>query len=313
MNDTPDATLHVRDLTDLLGVIPSLLGFHPTDSLVLVCLREGRVAVTARADLAHLTSTEALAACFDPLWDRFFDAYVIAVAYTPDAALAWWTLDALQVVMPPDMPLDAAHADGHRWRREPDGPGVPYDPATSALAAEAAYRGLPVLPGRDALADSLGPVISEAEFLNALETVADRGLDDMIEVAVRLTAQLMREPRAIDAVEAATLALAAFSPAFADSTVCVIDTANAGAARALWTSVVRCTAGYTSAGASVLLGMAAWIGGDGALMNVCLERAAPYAAEQQWFRFLEIASKVALPPSEWDAVRRDLLRGLDAA
>lgn len=36
---------------ELLAAIPHLLGFHPTDSLVLVGLRDGRLVVTARLDL----------------------------------------------------------------------------------------------------------------------------------------------------------------------------------------------------------------------------------------------------------------------
>jgi len=44
-------------------------------------------------------------------------------------------------------------------------------------------------------------------------------------------------------------------------------------------------------------------------VNVCLERAVDSAGGNQWFRFLEIAARVALPPSQWDEVRTELVRG----
>ena len=40
-------TITMRSAGDLVAVLPYLLGYHPRDSLVLVCLREGRVCLTA--------------------------------------------------------------------------------------------------------------------------------------------------------------------------------------------------------------------------------------------------------------------------
>ena len=40
-------TITMRSAGDLVAVLPYLLGYHPRDSLVLVCLREGQVCLTA--------------------------------------------------------------------------------------------------------------------------------------------------------------------------------------------------------------------------------------------------------------------------
>src|SRR5688572_14328183 len=44
---TTSPTITMRSAGDLVVVVPYLLGYHPRDSLVLVCLREGQVCLTA--------------------------------------------------------------------------------------------------------------------------------------------------------------------------------------------------------------------------------------------------------------------------
>ena len=47
----------IRDLHDLLGVIPHLLGFHPDESLVALVVVDGQVQLTARADLGDVAQS----------------------------------------------------------------------------------------------------------------------------------------------------------------------------------------------------------------------------------------------------------------
>ena len=47
-------TTHAMTLTspgELLTVVPYLLGFHPEDSIIVVCLRDQRLGLTQRLDL----------------------------------------------------------------------------------------------------------------------------------------------------------------------------------------------------------------------------------------------------------------------
>src|SRR5690348_10551730 len=55
MAHTDKPTLRIHGPVDLLTGIPYLLGFHPNESLVLVGLTHGALAVTARLDLADAT------------------------------------------------------------------------------------------------------------------------------------------------------------------------------------------------------------------------------------------------------------------
>ena len=58
-HDTEPLTVfRVRSPGDLIDLIPYLLGFHPRSSLVLIGLHEGRVAATARADLADIAASQ---------------------------------------------------------------------------------------------------------------------------------------------------------------------------------------------------------------------------------------------------------------
>jgi len=302
-------TVRVRGLSDLIHLVPSMLGFHPEESLVVVCLDEGRVAVTARADLARLTCADDIDDCFGALWDRYPSCACVVIAFSTDAEAAWSVVEDFIGELPADVWVDAAHVDGHAWFDAPFGVAHRYDPPSSAVAAEAAYWGVNVLPDRGSLAATLQPVISRPEMDQALARVIAIEPTTTVASALDVLASLSASPRPPSAHEASMLAVAAFSPAFADVVVGDIEHRTAGGVRALWTDVVRRVPPFAGGMAAVFVGMAAWVSGDGALVNVCLERAVDSAGGNQWFRFLEIAARVALPPSQWDEVRTELVRG----
>lgn len=57
-NTEPLTVFRVRSPGDLIDLVPYLLGFHPRSSLVLIGLHQGRVAATARADLADIAASQ---------------------------------------------------------------------------------------------------------------------------------------------------------------------------------------------------------------------------------------------------------------
>ena len=88
MTEAPERTT-VTSLTDLVEVVPSLLGFHPHESLVLLAIRDGMVQLTARTDLFDAPPARALA----PAWHRLPGAHFVVIAFSADAGCAWWGLD----------------------------------------------------------------------------------------------------------------------------------------------------------------------------------------------------------------------------
>lgn len=312
--ETPRTVLRARSVGDVLDVIPSLLGFHPAESLVAVLIDEGRVKVTARLDLADAACPEQIDLTLEALLGRFPAADWLLVAYTADADIAWATLHVMAALLPPEvMVLGAVHVGAGRWFPSPDDPGILYDPGCSVLAAEAAYHGLRVLPDRSEIARCLEPVADRAAMEAALDQVIQVAPEVAVARGLRLAAERMRCGGVVTLEEAALLAVSAFSPDFAESIITGIDARNVAQARALWIEVVRSTTPFVGAAAAVILGVAAWVGGEGALQNVCLDRAEPVLADTPWFRLLELVNRTALPPDEWEGVRRDLLEGRSAA
>ena len=61
--------LTIATTTDLVEILPMLLGFHPEESLVVVAVDANQVVVTARTDLPGPTST--LSPALGQLWARF--------------------------------------------------------------------------------------------------------------------------------------------------------------------------------------------------------------------------------------------------
>lgn len=298
-----EPTLRVRSLADLLGIIPSLLGFHPAESLVLVVVDDGHIAVTARGDLADAHDPEDAHRCFGALWDRFPGAECVALAYTQDASAAWAVLDGLDCWAPYGAIIDVVHIDGARWRCSEDDPGHSYDPTCSALAAEATYRGIRVLPDRAALALSLAPVVGDADMHRALSDVLAQPPASTLARARALLAEGVAPGAVIDADAGAVLAVAAHNPAFVEQALSCLTQESAAEAVRLWTCVARVTTSEVADAAVTMLGLASWLAGDGAMVNVCLERAVRLATESAWYVFLQAVAGSALPPSRWEDIR----------
>jgi hypothetical protein len=78
----------------------------------------------------------------------------------------------------------------------------------------------------------------------------------------------------------------------------------------LWRQVVARTVPPRAAAPICLLGLAAWIGGDGALMNCCIERITIVDPDYSLGRLLAEISRAALAPSLWDELAPTIRAGL---
>ena len=184
---SPDLPLlFVRSPADLLAAVPYLLGFHPTDSVVVVALRGKRVVFVARADLAGTESrpeangpttvdqttvdpppgADEIAAYIAEIVARQQVESTVAIGYGPaeqvtpavDATRAALELAGLRV-------LDALRVtDGRYWSYLCVDPGCcpmegkAYDPTSSQVAAEATFAGKVALPDRAALTSQVAPL-----------------------------------------------------------------------------------------------------------------------------------------------------------
>ena len=308
--------------SDVLAVVPYLLGFHPQDSVVVLLVRRGRVALTARVDVVPPEIAGELAADIGQLADQHGASELILVGYGGHAAEVRELLANLAELLEPYGLGDVLYADGRLWWSlwctasccPPE--GTPYDLSTHAIAATAVYAGLCCRSDREALAAEItGPLEVEQDALRLLTTEVRAEIGEL-DGAGRcdLMATLVRAAVAgrdqLDDHACALLAVLAHDTHVRDIAWSLISAELAEQHQRLWRQVVARTVPPYEAAPICLLGLAAWIGGDGALMNCCIERITIVDPDYSLGRLLAEISRAALAPSLWDDLAPTIRAGL---
>lgn len=313
-------TLTARTPEDLLAAVPVVLGFQPTDSLVMLTFGAPRP-FHARVDLPR--GPDAVAEVVEVLLGparRHRVRQVVLVAYSADEHAAARVVRALCRAAGAagiDV-VDCVRAHEGRWfSLTPGGrPGVPaggvaYDVSAHPFAAQSVLDGRVTHRSREELAASLSP--DPARVAAVAAAVADlprwgREPDtEQVWVAGTL-GRLVREGTLPEDVEAARLLTAVRVEEVRDVAWQLMDRNDAVAQVALWTDLLRrAPAGLTAAPAA-LLGFAAWLAGHGALAWCALDRGEddgdPSGAGHRDLAGLVAALlERAVPPEDWGEVR----------
>ncbi|WP_239115108.1 DUF4192 domain-containing protein [Planotetraspora kaengkrachanensis] len=277
---------------DILAVVPYLVGFHPADSLVVIGFTGPSLALSTRWDLpAGPGDLDRLA----PLFVREGVTMAVLAGYGPEPVVDSAVLEAGRLLEAAGVRVTEAlrAEDGRYWSYTcptivccPD-EGLPYDPVSSPVAAEAVVHGLVALPDRGSLRRSVEP--SAAAAMREVSRA----------VAGELRARLARQGQPDDAIAAEFVAggvarvraaidlygsggrlddRAAARLGFDLSIIRVRDEAwalldDAGAHLALWKDLTRRLDPRYAAPAASLLAAAAWRSGDCALAGMAVERA----------------------------------------
>lgn len=303
---------------DLLALVPYLLGFRPAESLVVVLIRQGQVLLTARIDLPplelHATVTEQFAA----LADQHEAEGLVLLAFAEQPEPARSLLEAMIRGLSAHGLMDAVYADGRRWWSltcaEACCPveGSNYDPSSSPLAAEAVFAGLGSAPARSSIAAQVsGPAAAEVDLLTRHVDDAQRelgGWSDRRRAREMTTTvrAFLAAPRALSDPECARLAVLAADVRVRDVAWALMDRVEIDDHLDLWGQVVSRAVSPWEPAPLCLLGMAAWIAGNGALQNCCTERARRIAPDYSLAALLDEINARALPPSYWDVLGADL-------
>ncbi|MDG4822113.1 DUF4192 domain-containing protein [Asanoa sp. WMMD1127] len=162
--EAPPITL--RSCADLIASVPYLLGFHPSESIVVIAIVDDRVHFVARGDLPGATPPEQIARRLVALLIRdAVDAIAIigygsSTAVTPLAEALCVALRSADITV-----LDVLRVDGGRYWSyicadhgccPPE--GKPFDLTTTCVGAAAVYAGRVALPDRTAVAAVVAPV-----------------------------------------------------------------------------------------------------------------------------------------------------------
>jgi hypothetical protein len=312
----------------VLAVVPHLLGFYPSRSLVVLGIGErNRVMITFRYDLPDLPDAEhdddiAEHASYVLGRERLSSAMLIgygpADLVVPVVAKVAARLTAAGVLLPEVLRA----AEGRYWSllcADPDccpQEGVAYDPGSHPAAITLTQAGLTAHPDRDALVRTLqqpaGSITQARASTDAIcarlaqvtrQAEAAGDPDPRLRVIRIGRTQVQRAIRRYqaggeitDRTHLAALAVLLTDLRVRDDAWTRMDPAHCHDHCRLWTEVVRsATTDYVAAAAS-LLAFAAWQAGNGALAMVAVGRALAADPSYSLAQLLGNAIEAALPP-----------------
>jgi Domain of unknown function (DUF4192) len=313
----------------VLAVVPHMLGFYPSRSLVVLGLGErSRVVVTFRYDLPdpfdyELATDIAQHAGYVVRRERLTAALLVGYGPADLVARVAAITSARLCASGVDVP-EVLRADGGRfWSLLCDDvvccppEGRSYDPGSHPAAATLTEAGLTAEPDRDALARTIQRSAGSAERVRQSTMQAQlrlRRLIDLGEAAgdsdpkLRVTRtgrkeiqRAIRRYRAagvINSVEhLAWLAVLLADIRVRDDAWARMDPAHRAAHCRLWTDVLRCADIDFVPPVASLLAFSAWQSGNGALATMSVERALTADPEYSMAQLLAGAIQAVLPPS----------------
>ena len=317
---TPDA---------VLAVVPHMLGFYPSRSLVVLGLGEqNRVMVTFRYDLpappdSQLAADIAEHACY--VLDRERICSALLVGYGPEDLVAPVVgASAVRLVGSGVELHEVLRADsGRYWSMLCDDPaccppgGRSYDPGSHPAAAAMTEAGLAAQPDREALARTLQRPPGAADVIATATSRALLRLSQLTELGeadgdrdpqlratrigrreVQRAIRRYRSGETIDSIEhLAWLAVLVADLRVRDDAWARMDPACSDHHCRLWTDVLRCAALDYAPAPAALLAFTAWQAGNGVLAAIAVDRALSADPSYSMALLLSEAIQAALPPS----------------
>jgi hypothetical protein len=326
--ETAIPRIRVSTVSGFLSVVPHLLGFHPSRSIVVVGLDgpRGRIKLGFRYDLPDppdpARARDIARHAVEVMRQREVSV-AIAAGYGP-GTLVTPVADALRAAArETSITLrDLLRVEGRRYWSylcqeprccPPEGNAFegPDHPNARALAA----AGMTARPGREALAATVAPVTGaeaaamhrahERALARAQELMAGAAAPDRLRLLVQAGRSAVRDAIAryrdggeiADHDQLAWLILTVADLRVRDDAWARMEPEHRGEHQRLWTDVVRrAPQAYLAAPAS-LLAFVAWQCGDGALANIAVERALAADPEYSMAHLISQALEAGLPPS----------------
>ncbi|CRK55788.1 hypothetical protein [Alloactinosynnema sp. L-07] len=314
---------------DLVAAVPHLLGFHPSESAVVVTVEPDgdtfAVGPVLRADLPASAEVVGLSAHLADTCSRHRVGRALVVIVGGPGRLSHRDfvdqliadLNAVGVVV--DHPLWVrTGAAGEMWwcYAEPECSGVVPDPDITPFAVMRAVEGAITYPTREALVASLAPDPPDIldQRARALDTLvgaevraAIHGECDpnalardmaLIHAAVAEFASATRAEPDLDEDRLVALTLALTQEDVRGECFKIVLSADADAATRLWTRLTRSAPAPERAEPACLLAIGAHLRGDGVLANAALDVALAADPGHEVAGMLKIAVQHAISPKE---------------
>jgi len=303
------AVATLRTPQDVLEAIPCLLGFYPADCVVAVVVRSRAVHVTARWDLADAETPDG------PDWfaqrllcdsaGEAVDGVKVFLAGYGERDRASHAVQAVRDKLGGAV-IDAVVVGPDSWWFANEDARAPGRPLARTGRWSALSPG-PVAASRADLARSIAAPCGQREddMMNALVHAIDLIDEDAPVEAGRRVIRLMDAWVRDSALSDADFLSAGVAMSAGEARDEVWRQLTRGGAQAylpFWIEV----ASRTPRGVRVIVlgvtGLFAWMAGEGALMNICLEEAEDTDPDFSLIRLLRQIADDCLPPASWDVL-----------
>ncbi|WP_154402623.1 DUF4192 domain-containing protein [Nocardioides speluncae] len=319
-------TIRATTPEDVIAAAPVALGFHPTESVVMMSV--GRGGVHCRTDLP--TEEPAFAEVADDLAgaavrnDCERAVFVIFSERADDAARQAERLaDAFSATSVEVIAM--IRADGERWfALAADAPpelvteGVPYDVGAHPITTAAVYDGAVTHASREELAATIDPDPDAVRAVTAaVERASHRRFLAQPAAAARWVERTVRaavrEGTILDVDDAARLLVSLTDLRVRDVAWADMSAGSAAAHVAFWTDLVRRSPPELLPAPATMLAFASWLSGHGALAWCALDRCSAVDPAYTLAELLADLLRHAARPDGWTGIPRELLTLLDSA
>lgn len=313
----------------ILAAIPHMLGFYPSQSLVVIGLsgRPGKVRLTFRYDLPDPPDSvlaQDIAEHAVAVLRQQRLRLAILVGYGPPTLVTPVFASAMELLKVNGIEFrEAMRAEGGRyWSLLCADPaccppeGTPFDPGSHPAAAAMVRAGLEALPDRAALSRTLLPPAGSSERIREFTRLAEERLCDLgvraaesgedshqVTASVGRTAmqRAIRRYRAGGAItrgdQLAWLAVLLTDLRVRDDAWARMEPGHSEAHIRLWTDIVRGAAAEYVAAPASLLAFVGWQAGRGSLGMVAVDRALGARPGYSMALLIADALQAGLPPS----------------
>lgn len=303
--------LTARGPEDLLAAVPVVLGFRPTQSVVMLTFG-GRHSFHARADLPDpgdpaATFEELVDSLLAPAVEHGVDR-VAFVAYTADAALAARIGRRLRALFTRAEigVIDVLRADDGHWASVPLRPGRreramrPYDDRSHPFAAQAVFDGRVTHGSRDDLRAGLAadPDLRRRTHRATL-ALAPAGPEEQ-ERVLDLLVRCVAGGRLPDDHEAARVLRAVTDVAVRDAALFAVQGDTAVQHLDVWSSLLRRAPDARVPDTAAVTAFCAWLAGHGALAWCALDRCFEIEPRHVLGSALAECLVRAVPPTSWE-------------
>jgi hypothetical protein len=315
----PHTHIRQRDLSELVAGIPYVLGFPPTESLVLYTFRSCpnlALSTTIRVDLPKPDHVSLVVAELANAVAINEAVAVVAVAIGENADEQGELIEALRKMLA-DKDILLTHAawvekvaHGEQWQcyDDPLCTDIVPDPQSSALAAACAVAGDTTYPSREAIAAHLAPDPEEAlarrrKLLDVhWKTPAQPYTDDdrdrdleFLGLILDMTLTSYDLPTLTD-YQLVRLAVALSQEPIKDECLAVVLSEERESAERLWTALVRALPAPERAEPAFFLAMSAYLRGAGILAARALGIVMESNPTHRTAVLLDMALRMGMPP-----------------